>query len=209
MAGDRRPRAGYYRLPQHGEGLSGRSVLRRGHRGRPACGRDGEALPDPARALREGRRALVSPRRKGQPACPDDQGQHADGHAGPRGRSALRRLGHRSRHRRIFTYDVTGGRYEETDFHHRLREAGMRRQTIKLGFRDDLSRDEAVELAVDGAVPSSRRRRRDGRSRPLRGIYPIIATVTRAAFTRDRRRGGGALCRGARSWRGDTRSYRS
>src|SRR5580658_5592609 len=49
---------------------------------------------------------------------------------------------------RIFTYDVTGGRYEETDFSATGSGGRDARTTIKLGYRDNLARDEAVDLAV-------------------------------------------------------------
>ncbi len=49
---------------------------------------------------------------------------------------------------RIFTYDVTGGRYEETDFHATGSGGKDAKTTIKLGWREQLTRDEAVELAV-------------------------------------------------------------
>src|SRR5579863_6071965 len=50
---------------------------------------------------------------------------------------------------RIFTYDVTGGRYEETDYSATGSGGRDARTTIKLGFREGLDRDAAVELAVN------------------------------------------------------------
>jgi proteasome beta subunit len=50
---------------------------------------------------------------------------------------------------RIFTYDVTGGHYEETE--HNATGSGGRdaRTTIKLGYRMGMARDDAVELAIE------------------------------------------------------------
>ena len=53
------------------------------------------------------------------------------------------------RHRgRIYTYDATGGRYEETDFQAEGSGGRDARTTIKLGWRDGMDRAETVELAV-------------------------------------------------------------
>ena len=78
---------------------------------------------------------------------------------------------------RIFTYDVTGGRYEEKDFSATGSGGRDARTTIKLGFRDDLSRDQAVELAVDALYQAADEDAATGGPDPVRGIYPIIATV--------------------------------
>src|SRR5215213_9273508 len=51
---------------------------------------------------------------------------------------------------RIFTYDVTGGRYEEADFHATGSGGRDARTTIKLGWRDNMDREGAIELAVQG-----------------------------------------------------------
>src|SRR3954471_24071184 len=50
----------------------------------------------------------------------------------------------RRRTGRIFKYDVTGGRYEEGDFHSTGSGGRDARTTIKLGYRDGLARDEAI-----------------------------------------------------------------
>ena len=85
---------------------------------------------------------------------------------------------------RIFTYDITGGRYEETDYAATGSGGRDARTTIKLGFRDGLSRDEAVELAVDALYQAADEDAATGGPDPLRGIYPIIATVDSSGFTR-------------------------
>ena len=95
--GDGRRPAGHVRQPHppphHGEGVPGRPPLRGRHRRRRRPGHgDGEALPAPARALREGRGQRPQPRGQGQPARPDGARQPAGGHAGPGGGADLRRL---------------------------------------------------------------------------------------------------------------------
>src|SRR5487761_1685020 len=54
----------------------------------------------------------------------------------------------RRRAGRIFSFDLTGGRYEETEFHAIGSGGRDAKTTVKLGFHAALSEAEAVELAV-------------------------------------------------------------
>ena len=85
---------------------------------------------------------------------------------------------------RIFTYDVTGGRYEETDFHATGSGGRDARTTIKLGYHDAMSRDEAVELAVRALYEAADEDAATGGPDPIRGIYPTVATVGVEGFAR-------------------------
>ncbi len=85
---------------------------------------------------------------------------------------------------RIFTYDLTGGRYEETDFHATGSGGRVAETAIKLGFREDLSRVEAIELAVGSLYQAADEDSATGGPDPVRGIYPIIATVDASGFSR-------------------------
>ena len=84
---------------------------------------------------------------------------------------------------RIFTYDVTGGHYEEAD--HAATGSGGRdaRTTIKLGWRADLSRDDAIELVVKALYNAADEDSATGGPDVLRGIYPVVATVTADGYT--------------------------
>ena len=73
---------------------------------------------------------------------------------------------------RIFTYDVTGGRFEETDFHATGSGGRDAKNTVKLSYRERLGRDEAVELAVTALVRGGRRGHRHGWSGPAPGDLP-------------------------------------
>jgi proteasome beta subunit len=79
---------------------------------------------------------------------------------------------------RIFSYDVTGGHYEEAD--HAATGSGGRdaRTTIKLGWRADLGRDEAIELAVRALYEAADEDSATGGPDLVRGIFPMVATVT-------------------------------
>ena len=74
---------------------------------------------------------------------------------------------------RIFTYDVTGGHYEETE--HNATGSGGRdaRTTIKLGYRADMSRDDAVELAIEALYEAADEDSATGGPDLIRGIYPL------------------------------------
>ena len=85
---------------------------------------------------------------------------------------------------RIFTYDAAGGHYEETDFQATGSGGRDARGTIKLGYRDDLSRDEAVELAVLALYEAADADSATGGPDLVRGIYPIVATVTDTGYER-------------------------
>jgi proteasome beta subunit len=79
---------------------------------------------------------------------------------------------------RIFTYDVTGGHYEEADFQATGSGGRDARTTIKLGYREGLPRDEAVELAVEALYEAADEDAGTGGPDLVRGIYPVVAVVT-------------------------------
>ena len=79
---------------------------------------------------------------------------------------------------RIFTYDAAGGHYEETDFQATGSGGRDARTTIKLGYRDDLTEDEAIELAVLALYEAADADSATGGPDVVRGIFPIVASVT-------------------------------
>ena len=78
---------------------------------------------------------------------------------------------------RIFNYDVTGGHYEDTDFQATGSGGRDARSTIKLGWREGLPRDEAVDLAVQSLYDAADEDSATGGPDLVRGIYPLIAVV--------------------------------
>jgi proteasome beta subunit len=85
---------------------------------------------------------------------------------------------------RIYSYDPTGGRYEETDFHADGSGGRDARTTVKLGWRPDLPRTEAVELAVRALWQAADEDSATGGPDAARGIYPTVATITASGFDR-------------------------
>lgn len=94
------------------------------------------------------------------------------------GYDLLRRTG------RIYTYDPTGGRYEETDFHADGSGGRDARTTVKLGWRPGLERAEAIELAVRALWQAADEDSATGGPDSVRGIYPTVATITESGFER-------------------------
>ena len=85
---------------------------------------------------------------------------------------------------RLFTYDVTGGRYEERDFvatGSGMLHAGT---VVKIGWRDDMTRADAVALACKGLWEAADADSATGGPDALRGIYPVVATITAEGWQR-------------------------
>jgi 20S proteasome alpha/beta subunit len=83
---------------------------------------------------------------------------------------------------RIFSYDATGGHYEDTDFQATGSGGRDARSTIKLGWREGLARDEAVDLAIQSLYEAADEDSATGGPDLVRGIYPLIAVVDAAGL---------------------------
>jgi proteasome beta subunit len=83
---------------------------------------------------------------------------------------------------RIFTYDYTGGRYEETDFQAEGSGGRDARSTIKLGWQEGMAREAAIELAIKALYEAADEDSATGGPDPIRGIYPTVATITIDGF---------------------------
>jgi proteasome beta subunit len=78
---------------------------------------------------------------------------------------------------RIFNYDVTGGHYEDTDFQATGSGGRDARSTVKLGWRENLPQEEALDLAIQSLYDAADEDSATGGPDPVRGIYPIVAVV--------------------------------
>jgi proteasome beta subunit len=83
---------------------------------------------------------------------------------------------------RIFKYDVTGGRYEESDFWATGSGGRDARATIKKRYRPGIERDEAVKIALEALFDASEEDVGTGGPDVLREIYPNIASITAEGF---------------------------
>ncbi|HVE95173.1 MAG TPA: proteasome subunit beta [Acidimicrobiales bacterium] len=84
---------------------------------------------------------------------------------------------------RIFTYDPTGGRYEEADFNATGSGGRDARTTIKLGWNPNMDRAAAIELAVQALYEAADEDSATGGPDIVRGIYPTVATITQSGYT--------------------------
>src|SRR6476646_7646544 len=88
----------------------------------------------------------------------------------------------RRRQGRLFQYDVTGGRYEEHNFASTGSGSLHAGTVIKLGYRDDLSRVDAVDLVISALFQAADEDSATGGPDLVRGIYPTLATLTANGF---------------------------
>ncbi len=85
---------------------------------------------------------------------------------------------------RLWTYDVTGGRYEEEDYVATGSGSLHAGTVIKIGYREAMDVDDAVTLACKGLWEAADADSATGGPDALRGIYPVVATITSAGWSR-------------------------
>lgn len=91
---------------------------------------------------------------------------------------------HRQDTGRLFQFDATGGRYEERD-HAATGSGSLHASTVvKLRYRDDMSEDEAVDVVVEALFQAADEDSATGGPDPIRGIYPVVASITAEGFQR-------------------------
>ncbi|RMF87524.1 MAG: proteasome subunit beta [Nitrospinota bacterium] len=79
---------------------------------------------------------------------------------------------------RIYKYDVTGGKYEERNYYATGSGGKDARSTLKKFYRENLSRQEAIRLALEALLDAAEEDVATGGPDLIRGIYPTIQTVT-------------------------------
>ena len=78
---------------------------------------------------------------------------------------------------RIFSYDVTGGRYEEHSFHSVGSGSSFARSALKKRYRDDVDEAGAVKLAVDALYDAADDDSATGGPDLTRRIFPVVMSV--------------------------------
>jgi proteasome beta subunit len=81
---------------------------------------------------------------------------------------------------RIFKYDVTGGRYEESDYYATGSGGKDARNTLKKFYREGMEREPAVRLAVEALLDAAEEDVATGGADLVRGIYPSVKIVSQA-----------------------------
>jgi proteasome beta subunit len=85
---------------------------------------------------------------------------------------------------RIFSYDVTGGRYEETAFHAVGSGSLFARGSLKKLYRDGLDADESVTAAIQALYDAADDDSATGGPDLTRRIFPVVAVITADGYRR-------------------------
>jgi len=85
---------------------------------------------------------------------------------------------------RIFSYDVTGGRYEEHRFHAIGSGSVFARGSLKKLYADGMSADDAILACMQALYDAADDDSATGGPDLTRHIFPIVATVTADGFRR-------------------------
>ena len=83
---------------------------------------------------------------------------------------------------RIFSYDVTGGRYEEHSFHSVGSGSVFARGALKKLFRDDFTEQDAILACVHALYDAADDDSATGGPDMPRRIYPLVVSVTVDGF---------------------------
>jgi len=83
---------------------------------------------------------------------------------------------------RLFKYDVTGGKYEDTDYWAQGSGGKDARDSLKKRWKRDMSREDALRVAVEALLDASDEDVGTGGPDLIRGIFPTIRTITRSGF---------------------------
>jgi proteasome beta subunit len=85
---------------------------------------------------------------------------------------------------RMFSYDITGGRYEEHEYHSVGSGSLFARGSLKKRWRPGLSAADAVRVVVEALRDASDDDTATGGPDRQRRIYPVVATVTAEGYQR-------------------------
>jgi proteasome beta subunit len=84
---------------------------------------------------------------------------------------------------RLFKYDITGGRYEEMNYDAQGSGAKDARDSLKKLWRKDMSREEALRVALEALFDAADEDVGTGGPDLVRGIFPTVKIITRSGFT--------------------------
>lgn len=79
---------------------------------------------------------------------------------------------------RIYKYDVTGGRYEETDYYATGSGGKDARNTMKKYYKKDIGEDETLRIALEALYDASDEDIGTGGPDMIREIYPTVKFIT-------------------------------
>src|SRR4249920_1655331 len=80
-------------------------------------------------------------------------------------------------HGRVFSFDATGGKYEESDFQTNGSGGVHAKNWIKATWREDLTRDDTVDLALRSLFAAADEDTAPGGPDLVRRIFPTVAVI--------------------------------
>lgn len=83
---------------------------------------------------------------------------------------------------RLYSFDVVGGRYEETDYAATGSGGRDAKAHLRTAFRDGLNEAEALQVAVEALVVAAEEDTATGGPDLHRGIYPNVVVVSAAGY---------------------------
>jgi proteasome beta subunit len=89
-----------------------------------------------------------------------------------------------AQHGRIFSYDVTGGRYEETAFHAVGSGSLFARGALKKLYREDLDEAGCVTAVVQALYDAADDDSATGGPDLARRIFPVVGSITASGYRR-------------------------
>jgi proteasome beta subunit len=84
---------------------------------------------------------------------------------------------------RLFKYDITGGRYEERDYDAQGSGSKDARDSLKKLWKRDMTRDEALRVAIEALVDAADEDVGTGGPDFVRNIFPTVRTIDANGFT--------------------------
>src|SRR5262245_32922475 len=84
---------------------------------------------------------------------------------------------------RLFKYDITGGRYEESDYDAQGSGSKDARDALKKLWRRDMTRDDALRVALEALIDAADEDVGTGGPDFVRGIFPTVKMITRSGFS--------------------------
>ena len=88
---------------------------------------------------------------------------------------------HRARGR-VFSYDVTGGRYEENDFQANGSGSVHARNWIKAGWSEGMSADDTIALSITALFAAADEDVATGGPDLVRRIFPTVAVIDAGGY---------------------------
>jgi proteasome beta subunit len=85
---------------------------------------------------------------------------------------------------RIFRYDVTGGRWEDADYHATGSGGKDARASLKKRYRSAMDAAAAVDVLMEALYDAADEDAGTGGPDLVRGIFPVVATVTGRGYQR-------------------------